>query len=62
MDKTKCVWVVRQGICMCPRCLVTVEPEQTHCLVCGYGMGETDIYVGCSGYDDHDCSGLLEED
>jgi hypothetical protein len=38
-----------------------VEPEQVHCLVCGYGVDVTDINVGDNGYYDHDCSGLLDE-
>jgi hypothetical protein len=35
-----------------------VEPEQHHCLVCGYGQ---DIEGYDADYYDHDCSGLLEE-
>lgn len=63
MDRQKRLWVFGfgYGICWCPQCGVSVAPEQIQCHVCGYGEGETDINVGCTGYDDHDCSGLLDE-
>ena len=54
-------WIRGRITCWCPRCLITVKPEQEQCLVCGYGQDETDIYDGCTGYDDHNCSGLLDE-
>lgn len=61
MDKHKRLWVVGKGVCWCPNCGVSVDPKQVHCLCCGYGTDVTDINVGCTGYDDHDCSGLLED-
>lgn len=65
MDRHKCLWVVgsgiSSGICWCPQCGVSVAYEQKQCLVCGYGEDVTDINVGCTGYDDHDCSGLLDD-
>ena len=62
MDNKQELWVRGHSVCWCPRCLVTVDPEQTHCLVCGYCKDVTDINVGHTGHDDNDCSGLLEED
>ena len=61
MDNKR-LWHSGHGISWCPRCRVTVDPQQTHCVVCDYGLDVTDINVGNTGYEDRDCSGLLEED
>jgi hypothetical protein len=62
MNSNKRIWHRGHGFSWCPRCLVCVHPEQTYCRVCGYGLDAADINVGHTGYDDHDSSGLLEED
>ena len=59
MDSKNVLWVKGRSVCRCPRCLITVDPEQTYCKVCGYGKEET---AGYDDYYDHDCSGLLEDD
>lgn len=46
MDSKNDMWVRGHSVCRCPRCLITVDPEQTYCKVCGYGKDET------AGYDD----------
>ena len=56
------LWRSGHGVCWCPRCLICVEPEQTQCFVCGYGLDLKDVNAGDNGTDYKDGSGLLEED
>lgn len=59
MDNKNNLWVKGHSIYRCPRCLITVDPEQTKCFVCGYGEDDTAWY---DDYYDRDYSGLLEDD
>lgn len=43
------LWAGGDGVCWCPRCLICVEPEQTHCFVCGYGDDADDMDAGDTG-------------
>ena len=59
MASKKDMWVRGRSVCWCPRCLITVDPEQTYCVVCDYGKAET---AGYDDFYDRDCSGLLEDE